>query len=102
MVVPTDPASCLVLIQATLSLGRLNVLLDSPSCGANLRHFVQRYFRRSIRAVVLQLWLLTQRASCQQSFSSTGQPFFAEPDPHLRVLVDERPLAPFRHCYAMP
>ena len=102
MVVPTDPASCLVLIQAALSLGRLNILLDSPSCGAYLRHLGQRHFRRSIRTVVLQLWLLTQRASHQQSFSRTRQPFLAEPEPYFRVLVDQRPLTPFGHGDAMP
>jgi hypothetical protein len=88
MVVPADPASCLVLIQATMPLGRLSVLLDSPACGAYLRHFVQWHLRRSVRPVILQLWLLTQRASRQQSFSRTGTPFLAEPCPYLRVLVD--------------
>jgi len=60
ILVPTDPASCLVFIQAALPLGRLNVLLDSPSRGAYLRHFGQWHFRRGIRAMALQLWLLPQ------------------------------------------
>ena len=70
MVVPTDPASRLVLIQAALSFGRLDVLLDSPSRGAYLCHFGQGHFRRSIRAVVFQLWLLIQ--PCRTSNRSRG------------------------------
>jgi hypothetical protein len=54
MVVPTDPASCLVFIQTALLLGRLNVVLDRPSRGAYLRHFGQWHFRWGIRAMVLQ------------------------------------------------
>ena len=90
----TGPAPRLVLIQATLPLGRLDVLFDRPPRGAHLRHLLEWHFRRSIRAVVFQLRLLPQRSPSQQPLARARQAFLAEPCPGLRVLVDPWPLAP--------
>jgi hypothetical protein len=71
MMMPTDPAAGLVLIEAAFPLGRLNVLLDRPPCRAHLRYLFQRHVRWRVRMVILQLWILTQRSSYQQPLLGT-------------------------------